>query len=125
MNIFLNDMGLYKIVNDKQIKLTDDFDFTIDFERLLYYQEYITIYGGKDYLDPKVSADKKFFIQYGNTIDGIMDPVLFEFYHEDFLLFMKFVNFNAAYDDKMDKLFVSSYVAPDEYQQLQKESPPG
>jgi len=62
MNIFLNDMGLYKVVDGKQTSLTDEFDFTIDFERLLYYDEYRTLYAGSDYLDKKKKAEDKFFI---------------------------------------------------------------
>jgi len=47
-----------------------------------------------------------------------MDPVLFKFYHEDFLLLMKCMNFNVSYDDLMDSLFVSNYVAPEEWKKI-------
>ena len=97
-------MGLVKIINGKRYELSKRFNFNLSIERLLYEEEYRTIYENED------PTANKFNLISGMRLDGIMSPVILSFYHEDFLLLMRCIFFNITYDDLQDKLFLSNYV---------------
>mmetsp|Transcript_20210 Transcript_20210/g.17400 ORF Transcript_20210/g.17400 Transcript_20210/m.17400 type:complete len:198 (+) Transcript_20210:571-1164(+) len=100
--IDLNNMGLFKVIGDNRSELSKKFTFNMSFERLLFETEYKTLYDdGKDGKPGKFSLDE------AQVLTGYMTPIIMILYHEDFLFLMKVLNFNIAYDDRMDQMFLA------------------
>lgn len=109
-------MGLYRINETKSQSLSTPATFTIQFEMLSFADEYKAIYNqntqndqNKKNTQTEQKIEKK-PLDLSQKMKGRMTPLKILLLHSDFLLLMKCLFFNIAYDDLKDEMMVSNYV---------------
>ena len=98
--IKVDDIVVHKIVTGIKTPISNTFYFELGFERLLNCDVYEFLYGG---------YGTSFELSKGFVITSKASPIILMMSREDYLLTMRGVFFNIAYDDMMDMLYVYSF----------------
>ena len=99
MYIDIHNMGLSKIIEDNIYKVSENFEFKIEFERALFAEEYARVY-------EELTVDSSMILK------GFMTPIIIILSKDDYALIMKGLNFNVTYDDLMDDMLTMKLATP-------------